>query len=110
MVAFGPMVLLGCIMMALLSLYERSNSIKSCDLCGAVYMTSAATKSVSAGTHSFVPSLSPEEMVKLDIKRVPQNAGETVEMQVQCHIMLSSACGFIIGSFICNELIYLREQ
>jgi len=75
-------------MMALLSLYERSNSIKSCDLCWAVCMTSAATKSVSAGTHSFVPSLSPEEMARLDIKRIPQNAGETVEMQVHCHTML----------------------
>lgn len=69
-------------------------------------MTSAATKSVSAGTHSFVPSLSPEEMAKLDIKRVPQNAGETVEMQVRCHVMLSSACECITGAFICIESIY----
>ena len=51
-------------------------------------MTSAVTKGVSTGTHSFVPSLSPEEMAKLDIKRVPQNAGETVEIQVHCHVML----------------------
>ena len=73
-------------------------------------MTSAATQSVSAGTHSFVPSLSPEEMAKLGIKRVPQNAGETVEMQVHCHIMLSFACGLITGSLIYTESVYVKED
>ena len=37
------------------------------------------------GTYSFVPSLTPEEMERLEVKRVPQNAGETIEMQVGCH-------------------------
>ena len=36
----------------------------------------------AAGTHSFVPSLNAEEMEKLGVKRIPQNPGETVEMQV----------------------------
>ena len=36
----------------------------------------------AAGTHSFVPSLDAEEMKLFDVQRVPQNAGNTVEMQV----------------------------
>lgn len=35
-----------------------------------------------AGTHSFVPSLDADEMQLFDVQRVPQNAGQTVEMQV----------------------------
>ena len=35
-----------------------------------------------AGTHSFVPSLDAEEMEKLGVRRLPQNPGQTVEMQV----------------------------
>ena len=35
------------------------------------------------GTYSFVPSLTPEEMQRLEVKRVPQNSGETIEMQVR---------------------------
>ena len=37
-----------------------------------------------AGTHSFVPSLDADEMKLFDVQRVPQNAGNTVEMQVSC--------------------------
>lgn len=36
----------------------------------------------AAGTHSFVPSLDADEMKLFDVQRVPQNAGNTVEMQV----------------------------
>lgn len=39
------------------------------------------------GTLSFVPSLTPQEMQKLEVKRVPQNAGETIEMQVGHHVV-----------------------
>ena len=70
--------------MVSLSVHKRSNSVKPYDLCEAMHRTSADAKSVSAGTHSFVPSLSPKEMARLDIKRIPQNVGETVEMQVHC--------------------------
>ena len=36
-----------------------------------------------AGIYSFVPSLSAKEFEQLEVKRVPQNAGQTVEMQVR---------------------------
>ncbi|KAL0029475.1 hypothetical protein WJX77_010245 [Trebouxia sp. C0004] len=58
-------------------------------------------ENLEAGTHSFVPSLSPEEMAKLDIKRVPQNAGETVEMQ-GCSWRWSLSTGFSISEEACN--------
>lgn len=72
-------------------------------------MTIAATQSVSAGTHSFVPSLSPEEMARLDIKRIPQNAGETVEMQVHCHIMLILPVDSL-QALSCTESIHVRDH
>ncbi|DBA97932.1 hypothetical protein WJX82_006989 [Trebouxia sp. C0006] len=58
-------------------------------------------ENLEAGTHSFVPSLSPEEMARLDIKRIPQNAGETVEMQ-GCSWRWSLSTGFSISEEACN--------
>lgn len=52
-----------------------------------VHICDVCTK-IHTGTYSFVPSLTPEEMQRLEVKRVPQNAGETIEMQVRYIVVL----------------------